>query len=59
MKIYVMLRPQVAFGEDLIQKREYRSFDGIDEALLFYHFELPRYLAENYIVVFSNSFCFT
>lgn len=54
-----MLRPQVAFGEDLVQKREYRSFDGIDEALLFYHFELPRYLAENYIVVFSNSFCFT
>ena len=56
--IYAKIYPKVLlqYEKDNIT---YRTFDSLDEYILFVHFELPGLMLDDYLVVLSNNFCFT
>ena len=56
--IYAKIYPKVLlqYEEDKIT---YRTFESLDEYILFVHFELPGLMRDDYLVVLSNNFCFT
>ena len=56
--IYAKIYPKVLLQceED---KRTYRTFDSLDEYILFVNFELPGLMQDDFLVVLSNNFCFT
>lgn len=37
----------------------YRTFETLDEYILFVNFELPGLMKDDYLIVLSNNFCFT
>jgi hypothetical protein len=56
--IYAKIYPKVLLRceEDKIT---YRTFESLDEYILFVNFELPGLLRDDFLVVLSNNFCFT
>ena len=40
-------------------KVSYRTFETLDEYILFVNFELPGLMQDDYLIVLSNNFCFT
>lgn len=56
--IYVKIYPKVLLQceED---KVTYRTFETLDEYILFVNFELPGLMQDDFLVVLSNNFCFT
>lgn len=53
-KIYPKVLLQ--YEEDKIT---YRTFETLDEYILFANFELPGLMQDDFLVVLSNNFCFT
>ena len=56
--IYAKIFPKVllAYEKDKII---YRTFETLDECILFMNFELPGLMQDDFLVVLSNNFCFT
>lgn len=56
--IYAKIYPKVLLGYEA-DKITYRTFDTLDEYILFVNFELPELMQDDFLVVLSNNFCFT
>lgn len=56
--IYAKIYPKVLLGYEK-DKITYRTFDSLDEYILFVNFELPGLMRDDFLVVLSNNFCFT
>ena len=56
--IYAKIYPKVLLQceED---KVTYRTFESLEEYILFVNFELPGLMQDDFLVVLSNNFCFT
>ena len=56
--IYAKIYPKLMLNceED---KVSYRTFETLDEYILFVNFELPGLMHDDYLIVLSNNFCFT
>lgn len=56
--IYAKIYPKVML---VCEKDEilYRTFETLDEYILFVNFELPGLMKDDYLIVLSNNFCFT
>lgn len=56
--IYAKIYPKVMLNYEK-DKITYRTFDSLDEYILFVNFELPGLIQDDFLVVLSNNFCFT
>ena len=56
--IYAKIYPKVLLQYEK-DKITYRTFESLDEYILFVHFELTGLIQDDYLVVLSNNFCFT
>ena len=56
--IYAKIYPKAFLGDEK-DKITYRTFDTLDEYILFVNFELPGLIQDDYLIVLSNNFCFT
>lgn len=56
--IYAKIYPKLLLNMDK-DKISYRTFDTLDDYLMFCNFELPGLMADDYIIILSNNFCFT
>ena len=56
--IYAKIYPKVLLQYEN-DKITYRTFESLDEFILFVHFELPGLIQDDFLVVLSNNFCFT
>ena len=56
--IYAKIFPKVLLVCET-DKITYRTFETLDEYILFVNFELPGLLRDDFLVVLSNNFCFT
>lgn len=56
--IYAKIYPKLMLN---YEKDEiiYRTFESLDDYILFVHFELPGLIRDDYLIVLSNNFCFT
>lgn len=56
--IYAKIYPKVMLNYEK-DKIVYRTFESLDEYILFVNFELPGLMHDDFLVVLSNNFCFT
>lgn len=56
--IYAKIYPKLMLNYEK-DKIIYRSFESLDDYILFVHFELPGLIRDDYLIVLSNNFCFT
>lgn len=56
--IYAKIYPKVLLQCEQ-DKITYRTFETLDEYILFVNFELPGLMRDDFLVVLSNNFCFT
>lgn len=56
--IYAKIYPKVMLNYEK-DKIIYRTFESLDDYILFVHFELPELIRDDYLIVLSNNFCFT
>ena len=56
--IHAKIYPKLLLNMDK-DKISYRTFDTLDDYLMFCNFELPGLMADDYIIILSNNFCFT
>ena len=56
--IYAKIYPKLLLNFEK-HKVIYRTFDSLDEYILFVNFELPGLMQDDFLVVLSNNFCFT
>ena len=56
--IYAKIYPKLLLNMDK-DKISYRTFDTLNDYLMFCNFELPGLMADDYIIILSNNFCFT
>lgn len=56
--IYAKIYPKVMLNYEK-DKIIYRTFESLDDYILFVHFELSGLMKDDYLIVLSNNFCFT
>jgi hypothetical protein len=56
--IYAKIYPKLMLNYEK-DKIVYRTFESLDDYILFAHFELPGLMKDDYLIVLSNNFCFT
>ena len=56
--IYAKIYPKTMLNCEA-DKIVYRTFETLDEYILFVNFELPGLMQDDFLIILSNSFCFT